>query len=377
MIDCFPRRVVAAAEALLVLSILFWSAGCADTEEAVEEQLRPVRATIVEERSAARARTFSGTSQSSQVSRLSFKVSGTLEDLSIKVGDVLRRGQAIGRVDPSLFELEAQQAEANLLQIQAAERSAAANYQRVKGLYANNNAARNDLDTARANAESAAAQVRAAEKQLELARLNVSYTRLAVTTDCSVASVDVEVNEFVAAGSTVATVNCGRDLEVDLSIPESLIGALSEGLPVEVRFDAVPGEFFDGSITEVGVAARGGATFPATVAIAGDHPQLRSGLAAEVSFELGSQTDGDVFLVPLSAVVEDTEGRFVYVAEPSGSGEAVVRRRPVEIGELTEAGVEIIAGLGGGEHVVTAGASLIRDGLRVLLDDRTADSTGS
>ncbi len=361
----------------LLLGILTLAAvigGCGKTDEIVEERLRPVRTVVAETSSGARAYTFSGTSRSSQESRLSFKVSGTLDSLAINVGDALRRGQAIARIDPSLYELEAQQAEANLLQAQAAERSAAANYQRIKGLYANNNASRNDLDTARANAESAEAQQRAAEKQLELARLSVSYTTLAVTTDCSVAAVEVEVNEFVAAGNTVAIVNCGRGLEVDLAIPESLIGGLHEGMAAVVHFDSLPDEAFSGTLTEVGVAALGGATFPATVAITGDHSQLRSGLAAEATFEIDAGGARDAMIVPLTAVIEDSDGRFVYLAEPEGSGEAVVTRRDVEVGELTEAGIEIVAGLAAGDQVVTAGTSILRAGQRVLLPVTTVDS---
>ncbi len=354
---------------LAALSLLY---GCGEVEETAPVRLRAVRTMVAEPGGGARARTFSGTSKSSQESRLSFKVSGTVDALPIKVGDPLRRGQLIARLDPSLYQLEAQQAEASLVQAEAAERNAAAGYQRVRGLYANNNAARSDLDTARANSESAEAQVRSAEKQLELARLSVSYTRLSAAVDCTVAAVEVEVNENVTAGATVATVNCGSELEVELSIPESLIGGLREGMEAAVTFDALPGETFAGTVTEVGVTARAGATFPATVAIAGEQTQLRSGLAAEVRFEFGGG-GAVVFLVPLSALVNDDAGSFVYLAEPaSEAGEAVVVRRDVELGELTERGVEVRSGLNPGERVITAGTSVVREGLRVLIEDPAA-----
>ena len=72
-------------------------------------------------------------------------------------------------------------------------------------------------------------------------------------------------------------------------------------------------------------------------------------------------------MLPVTAVIRDPSGTFVYVAEPEGDGEeAVVRRRPVTLGELTQSGIEITEGLSTGDRVITAGISVIRDGQRVL-----------
>lgn len=357
-----------AALNLCVLPALLPVVGCGSPEVEVEEVIRPVRYVVAEPTSASRARIFSGTSRSALESRLSFKVSGTVESLPINVGDQLKKGQLIAQLDPSLLELQAQQSEANLIQAQATLRNAEAGYQRVRGLYAGNNASRDDLDTARAAAESAEAQVKAAEKQLELAQLNVSYTRLYAQTDCTVASMDLEVNENVSPGSPIATVTCGSALEVELSVPESLIGELQNGMPATVRLDAVDDRTFNGTISEVGVAAAGGAAFPVTVAIKGEHPDLRSGLAAEVRIDLATGNQGDLFLVPLSAVIEDADENFVFLAVPSGGeGFATIERRTVQVGELTDLGLEILGGLNPGDRVVTAGASVIREGLKVSI----------
>ena len=360
--------------ALLILSSLI---GCGEPETEVEEVIRPVRYLVAEPASASRARIYSGTSKSALESRLSFKVSGTVEALPIYIGDQLKKGQLIAQLDASLLELQAQQSEANLIQAQASLRNAEAGYQRVRGLYAGNNASRDDLDTARAAAESAEAQVKAAEKQLELAQLNVSYSRLYAKTDCTVASIDVEVNENVSPGNPIATVTCGSALEVELAVPESLIGELSNGIPATVRFDAVRDQTFSGTVSEVGVAVGSGATFPVTVAIDGAHPDLRSGLAAEVRFDLATGEQGELYLVPLSAVVEDGGEKFVYLAMPEGDGDlATIERRSVQIGELTDLGLEVLEGLSPGDRVVTAGTSVIREGLKVKLGEPDSSTAG-
>jgi RND family efflux transporter MFP subunit len=353
--------------ALLIASLIL--AACGKPDEAIEERLRPVRYVTVSDDSVIRGRSFSGTSKSSRESRLSFKVSGTINNAPVQIGQRLSAGDLIAEIDPASYVLQAQQAQASLLEAQANNRRATANYERTKGLYANDNASLNDLESARAQAESAGAVVGAASKALEIARLNVSYTRLTVDTDCSIASLDIEVNENVASGQQVAVVSCGDAFEVTLDLPESLIGSVDETTPVTVHFGSIPDQDFSGTISEVAVAlAAGSAAFPVVIKIAESHPSLRSGLAADVAFQFDSAADEGRVVIPVTAVVKDPNGTFVFIAEPAETeGEAVVRHRTVTLGELSQLGIEVVDGLDVGDRVITAGVSIIRDGQRVLL----------
>ncbi len=354
----------------LLLAALFLGA-CGQSDESVEERLRPVRFLTVSDGSEFRDRSFSGISKSSRQSRLSFKVSGTVTNVPVQIGQRLKTGELIAELDPASYVLQAQQAQASLVEAQANDRRAAANYERTKGLYANSNASLEDLESARAQAESASAVVRAAGKALEIARLNVSYTRLTAGTECSIASIDVEVNENVASGQQVASVSCGDAFEVTLELPESLIGSIDEWTPVTLKFGALPKEEFSGEISEIAVAsAAGSAAFPVVIKIIGSHPSLRSGLAADVTFQFDSSSSEGVFVLPVDAVVKDPNGTFVLIAEASeADDEALVRRRAVTLGELTQSGIEVVEGLAVGDRVITAGISVIREGQRVLIPE--------
>jgi RND family efflux transporter MFP subunit len=351
---------------LILVSSTTLLSGCGGESEPTAEVLRPVRYVTVAGEAGGRTRVFTGLSNSTQESRLSFKVGGTVTELPIQVGDQLQKGDLVARLDASQYELQKEQAEAALVQAQASARNAEANYERVKGLYENSNASRNELDSARAASESAEAQVRAAQKQLELARLNVADSTLRLATECTIASVNVEVNENVAAGTQVALVTCGDELEVNISVPETLISSIREGMETAIRFSAIEGNSFAGVVTQVAYSARGDATFPVTIAVKSQHPDLRAGLAAEVVFEQGRIAPG-VYLLPLSAVLNDPDGSFVYIAEPENDDVAILHRRPVTLGELTADGVEVVSGLDSGDRVVSAGTSVVRDGLRVRI----------
>jgi RND family efflux transporter MFP subunit len=353
---------------LLATSLML--AGCGRSDDAMEERLRPVRYVTVSDASVFRDRSFSGTSKSSRESRLSFKISGTVINVPVQIGQRLNAGDLIAEIDPASYVLQAQQAQATLVEAQANDRRADANYERTKGLYANSNASLNDLESARAQAESARAVVRAASKALEIARLNVSYTKLSAAADCSIGSLDIEVNENVAAGQQVAVVSCGDAFEVTLDIPESLIGSIDESTPVSVRFGAIPDREFSGKISEIAVAsAAGAAAFPVVIEITDRDPSIRSGLAADVTFQFDSAASkGGGFVLPVNAVIHDPNGTFVFVAEPGDAdGEALVRRRGVTLGELSQSGIEVVEGLETGDRVITAGLSVIRDGQRVLV----------
>lgn len=353
---------------VLLVAIVF-SAACDRADNAVEERLRPVRYVTVSDASVFRDRSFSGTSKSSRESRLSFKVSGTAVNVPVQIGQRLSKGDLIAEIDSASYVLQAQQAQASLVEAQANDRRATANYERTKGLYANDNASLNDLESARAQAESSRAVVAAASKALEIARLNISYTKLRADTDCSIAELDIEVNENVASGQQVAAVSCGDAFEVGLDLPESLIGSVDQTTPVSVRFGSIPEQVFAGVISEVAVASgAGSAAFPVVIEIIGSHPSLRSGLAADVVFQFDSTAAQGGVVLPVTAVISDPGGTFVFVADAADvEGEAHIQRRAVVLGELSQSGIEITDGLNVGDRVVTAGISVIRDGQRVLI----------
>lgn len=336
-------------------------------EPPAPEVLRPVRYQTIYATGGDRMRTFSGAAQAAIESRLSFKVGGTIESINVKVGDEVSPGQLIALLDDSDFRLQVQQAQASLESARAQARNASASYDRVRQLYENNNASRNDLDAARAAQESAEAQVRALEKQLALATAQLSYTRITAPVKGAIAAVDREVNENVQAGQSIVQLSSDAQMEVEVAIPEILIARLREGQPALVQFDALPGKEFAATITEVGVSATGFATtFPVTVRLDRNDPDIRPGMAAEVGFNFSLSDQQERLLVPLVALGEDRQGRFVYVVEPAEApGEGIVHRTAVVVGDLENENVEILEGLIDGSRVVTAGVSQLSDSQRV------------
>lgn len=352
----------------LLLTFLLLTA-CSDEGPPQEVLLRPVRSMTVQASGSTVERAFSGTAKAGLESNLSFRIPGAVELVKVKVGDRVKAGQLIARLDATDYELQKQEAEAALAKARAQARNAEANYARVRALYENRNASRNDLDAARAASESAGAAVQASETRRELALSQLRYTRLTAPTDGAIASVPVEEGENVSAGKIVAVLTAGAMPEVNVAVPESLISGIERGSVVVVRFDALPQRTFNARVTEVGVAATTYATtYPVTVRLDRDDTAIRPGMAAEVTFRFPGRNDSaGRFIVPPEAIGEDREGRFVFMIEPADNDRTIVRRRPVRVGELTAEGLEVLDGLQNGDRIVTAGVALIHDGQQVKL----------
>jgi len=354
----------------LTLWVGVWLIGCADTP-APTEIIRPVRTIQVYAGSVARVRNFSGSARAGRETDLSFRVAGRIELLDVRVGDPVRAGQLVGRLEPTDFEIAVRRAHAGLEEAQAMARKADADLQRVRGLWENQNASRNDLDAALAGGSSARARVDGAQQSLQSAQRQLGFAELRAPVAGAIAEVAVEVSENVRQGQLVARMTSGSRPEVEVAIPEVLIARIRKGDPVSVTFDAIPGAALAAVVTEVGVAATGGSTtFPVKVRLSEARQEVRSGMAARVTFEFSSGEGPARIQLPTHAVGEDREGRFVFVAEPGEDGLTRVRRRSVTVRpQPTADGLEILEGLSDGERVVTAGVSRIVDGQTVRLMD--------
>lgn len=351
---------------VILLAFAGWS--CADEVVAPEAVVRPVRIYRVAASDSAQWVAYAGVAKAGIESRLSFRVSGTVEKVPVKVGDRVRRGTVLARLDRTDYELSVEQSEASVAQARASLRQAEADYDRTRALYENNNASKAELDAKRAAAESATAQVEAGEKGLDQARQQLAYTRLSSPMAGAVAAVDVEVNENVSAGQALFQLSSDTPPEVEIRVPEVAIAQILAGQQAEVTFDALPGQTVAATVTEVGVSAGGSATFAVTLRIDESGGAIRSGMAAEVRLRVGG---GDAaagvvaILVPLVAVGEDQNGRFVFVVEDGAGEVATVRRRPVVVGDLDERGLRIESGLAVGEVIATAGVRRLIDGMEV------------
>ena len=140
-------------------------------------------------------------------------------------------------------------------------------------------------------------------------------------------------------------------------------------MDVEVSISALEGKTFEGNVSEISPSVDiNTATYPVRVTVKNPTDEIKSGMAAEVTFDFGEEaTAKPQLIIPAMAVGEDSNGNFVFIVEGKGT-EASVRKQPIEIGELTGDGFVIKSGLDQGQRIATAGLQTLLDGQKVSLE---------
>jgi len=366
--DALPKNLISVTS--LLLSLLL--PACEKSKTNTEPLIRPVRVAHIESAGAKSRQTLAGVAHASQEMSLSFRVSGTLVSVDVSIGDEMEKGQIVAALDTKDALIEIQRARASVAKANAEFRSAVADFDRIKALYADGSGSRSELDAARAISDSARAMLSAEKKGLEMEKSKLADHKLSAPLPGAIAQVSVEVNENVQSGQSIAVLNAGDKAEVEVAVPERLIESIRKGATVKVAFDSMPGDVFEGIVSEVGVASAAGAVgFPVRVSLLKADKRIRAGMSALVTLQLGGSAVEKRIYAPVSSVLEDEKSQhYVMLAVAGESGFASVKRRDITTGEPSSWGIEVKDGLKGGEMVVIAGLGQITDGMKVRLLSR-------
>ncbi|MBW2592641.1 MAG: efflux RND transporter periplasmic adaptor subunit [Deltaproteobacteria bacterium] len=351
---------------LFILCTLFFS-GCSGEVEQKEEIIRPVRYQQVKKSDIKKTRSFSGVSKAATEMKLSFRISGTLETVKVKVGQKIKKAVLIASIDDTDIRIQYEEANVAMRNAEVQKDNAKANLARVKKLYENNNVPLSEYEDAKNQYAAARAEHESRIKKLDLQKSQLSYSKLFSPMAGIVAEVPVEKNENINAGQVIALLSSDKEIEVEVGIPGSYISRIKTGDTVSVAFSSLRDQSFSGTVTEVSYAASGASTYPVRVRLEKLTKDIRPGMPADVNFTFSSENEGEGDLVaPVNAVAKDQQGNYVFiVTEGSEKGFATVKKRQVRVGTLTNGGFIVLNGLKQGELVVISGVSKITDGMKV------------
>ncbi len=279
--------------------------------------------------------TATGTVNAVTTVQVGTQVSGTIRTLFVDFNSRVKKGQLIAQIDPSTFESQVQQAQANLLSAQANLQKAEAalvdakrTYERNKELFAKNLIPRSDLDTAETNFQTDKAQVEVSKAQVEQAkasldysRQNLAYTKIISPVDGVVISRNVDVGQTVAASFQTPTLfTIAQDLtkmQIDTNVAESDIGVVKLSQKVEFTVDAYPDTTFEGKVWQIRqapITVQNVVTYDVVIQVSNKDFKLMPGMTANASIVI--QTRPDVLRITNAAL------RFRFSDKPAGAGSA-------------------------------------------------------
>jgi membrane fusion protein, multidrug efflux system len=306
------------------------------------------------------------------------RAAGRLQEVSVRLGDRVSRGQRVARIEDFEIQEQVKQAEAaqevsmaTIRQREADLQLAQTNAERSRNLFQRQLLPKQTLDdnesrylSALASVDLAKAQASQSKARLDELRINLGNTIITSPVNGFVSRRLVDPGAFVSQNAPIVDVVDITTVRLVANIVEKDLKELQTGDGTKVEVDAFPGEEFMGRIARVSpVLDPATRTAPIEIEIPNPGYRLKPGMYARVS--ITTDTTKDALVVPADAVVDLGGRRGVFTP----LNESAVFRA-LQVG--TEAGdiVEVLGGLAEGDVVVTTGAGALRDGDRILLPGR-------
>lgn len=316
---------------------------------------------------------FSGRLRAMEDVQVRPRVSGTVDAVHFREGDMVKRGQTLFTIDTRPFKAAYDQAAAALKGAEARAELTRSDFTRAEKLLAEKAVSQREFDEKKNAFLEADAAVAAGKAALDLAALDMEYAEVRAPIDGRVGRPDITVGNTVQVGTAVLTTLQSVDpVFADFDMDERtylrvLKAVRAEGggreMPVMMALaDEDESEFtragrirsFDNQLSGDSGTLRVRAEF--------DNPDglLTPGLFARI--RLGSAEKTTAVLVNDKAIGTDQTRRYVYALDENN----VVGYRPVTLGKLTDDGLRVIAdGLGAGEKIVVNGLMRIHPGAKV------------
>lgn len=335
--------------------------GCGN-ETPQQAPVRPVRVTVVEKPAAGETLALTGHIRAEVQTCLAFRTDGRLLERMVNIGDTVRSGQVIGRLDPQIQRNLLRQAKADLSAAQGQLVQARNDFERQRTLLADGFSPKARFDqmqqallTTEARVESAKAQLRNAEEQL-------GFTELRADADGTVTAIGAEPGEVVGAGRMIAEVaqRGGRDAVFD--VPAQLIRTAPPDPHVDITLSDDPRITARGRVREIAPQADAVTrTYPVKVGLIDPPAAMRLGATVTGRVVLPAPTGMEL---PASALTSADGRPAVWVVEPQAR---TVALRNVEIARHDPASIIVASGLEAGDIVVTAGVQALHPGQKVRL----------
>lgn len=353
---------IALIPGLALLTALLLTA-CSEPPQ-VETLPRPALV-IQPQPASAQVQSYPGEVRARIESELAFRVGGRVSKRLVDAGDRVRQGQPLAELDPEDARLQLEAARSQVAAAQANLTLAQTERDRYRTLLERQMISSSQYDNAENSFRSAAAQLKQARAQADVAKNQTAYSVLHAPQDGVIARRALETGQVVAAGQTVLVLAGDGEREVLFSLPESSLGQISVGQPVEVELWSRPEQRFPGTLRELSPAADPQSrTFAARVSFDSDQPNIETGQSARVYIRNAEQP---ALAVPLSAVSAEAGQSFVWVVEPDTR---TLQRRPVQLGAYHQQQASVLNGLTPGDWVVAAGVHILREGQQVVPIDR-------
>jgi len=356
---CFLSVVLLSTPLLLML-------GACSKSAPAPEPVRAVKTVVIAPATAGSNYEYAAEIRARVESRLGFRVGGKMIERPVNVGDTVKAGQVLARLDPRDLRLGEDVARAAVASAAVNLQQAEADFKRYRDLRDQGFISGAELERRETTLKVAQAQLAQARAQSGVQGNQAAYAALTADAGGVITGVDVEPGMVVAAGAPVLRLAHDGPRDVVFSVPEDKVALVqavaARQASVQVRLWSGNGGDVPATIREISAAADPATRTFLVKADLGSTAAPRLGQTATVA--IASPRLAGVARVPLSALKEHQGGSSVWIVDPA-SMTAVAR--PVQVGGAEGNEAVVLAGLSPGDRVVTAGVHVLSAGQKVRL----------
>lgn len=353
------------------LSLTLFLSGCGE-KKSVQRPLPEVKTATLRQQPINQEMRAVGETIAADSVELVARVEGYLQKRHFSEGQMVKKGALLYEIEPEIYIARVKAAEADLEKAKANAQNANIDYERQKSLVTKDATSERSYDNAIAVKMQADADVKAAEANLSLAKTNLSYTKINAPFDGWVGLSAVSEGNLVNPSlGTLASIQRIDPMRVEFVLGELDLLELKkntgkDGAPdqVNVELEFQNGErydrkgkisFWNNKINSTTGTIRLQALF--------DNPthQLIPGMFVRVI--LTPRRNSEALLVPLTAVMSDQAGDYVYLVDADGT----VSRRTIKTGYRNEEYAIVLDKLKAGDQVIVEGLQKTRPGSKVRL----------
>ena len=341
------RKAIVFAIMIAVIS------GCDSTnrDEIKGERRIKVKTTLVQSVKNDYNLGYSGTIEASQVIPLSFKTVGTVDKILVEVGDGVRKGQLLAKLDDSDLQ--------NIYNTMLAKYQQAEDaYNRLKQVYDEGSLPEIKWVEMKSNYDQA-------KSALDLSKNNLDKCKLLAPVDGIVGRRNIEPGQS-SVSLTMAPIELVKieTVFVKISVPENEINKIRRGQKAAITVSALDDKTYEGTVTNVSpVAELMSRTYTAKISVNNEDHELKPGMVCDV--RIGYETDTKMLVVPAKAVSKDSAGKtYVFVV---ASDNKTVKKQLITVGLYHGSGIEVIDGLTEGQTIVCEGGEKLSDNSIITL----------
>ncbi len=379
--NLFPPSTLLAAGLAVMLTL----SACGEKPVPAPE-IRPVRVTRALAADAHAVTTYAGEIKARYETDMSFRVGGKILARLVDTGAMVKKGQALARLDAQDANLNAAAARANLAAADSELEFAKAELARYEDLLAKKFVAQGIYDQ-KLNAHKAAVAKRdSAAAQSSVSGNQAVYTTLTADADGVVTAVTAEPGQVVAAGQAVVRIARLGEKDAVINVAENQLAAVKANPRAKIGLWSNPDKLYAGTVREIAAAADPATrTYTVKVKIDDADEALRWGMSATVGFvaavpdagaksapasvstsaSASSSSSARAIVLPMTALTQTDDKAGAKPAVWVVGNNSKVKLVPVSVGTYTEQGVVIQSGLAGGEMVVIAGVHKLQAGQQV------------